>query len=336
MGILKNFEGEGHDEECIDSVPHIEQLLTTTHLTDGSSSSEDDEMDLGTTVPAPSDVHSSVLTTVRPPKVKKSVSKMPKPMIHVKSIGGKKSQGNREARRHENMCFLLNLARDLDEDFAAVNIHDLVETTVSAFAQLLLNKSQMKIWNEFAELPEAQQETLVKMIAEKRQKRKSRRDKKAQRFNHGSVSNSSDDGSDKFVLIESSATTQENHRVHSRCRQEEADVCFRRIDANIRCTLKSMLRRHHLPLDRVIWFEDDVIPFFREHSDSVYLRDLSQSFDRLLLHAVCQYLNLVSKSFTRDGERYTQVENRRVEFAPPVMLLSDYMKRLDGSANGGI
>ena len=121
-------------------------------------------MELGTAVPAPSDAQPSVLTTARPPKVKKSVSKMPKPMLHVKSIGGKKSQGNRQAKRHENsgclpsslashrapislvpVCFLLNLARDLDEDFAAVNIHDLVETTVSAFAQLLLNKSQMKV-----------------------------------------------------------------------------------------------------------------------------------------------------------------------------------------------
>ena len=42
------------------------------------------------------------------------------------------------------MCFLLNLATDLDEDFAEVNINDLVETTISAFAQLLLNKNKMK------------------------------------------------------------------------------------------------------------------------------------------------------------------------------------------------
>jgi hypothetical protein len=30
-------------------------------------------------------------------------------------------------------------------------------------------------------------------------------------------------------------------------RLEEADACFRRIDSNIRYTLKSMLKRHHLP-----------------------------------------------------------------------------------------
>ncbi len=43
------------------------------------------------------------------------------------------------------MCFLLNLATDLDDDFAEVNINDLVETTISAFAQLLLSKNKMKV-----------------------------------------------------------------------------------------------------------------------------------------------------------------------------------------------
>ncbi len=37
------------------------------------------------------------------------------------------------------------------------------------------------------------------------------------------------------------------------------------------------------------------------------------------------------KGFTRDGERYTQVENRRIEFVPPIMLLSEYVKLLDGT-----
>jgi hypothetical protein len=43
------------------------------------------------------------------------------------------------------VCFLLNLATDLDEDFAEVNINDLVESTISAFAQLLLSKNKMKV-----------------------------------------------------------------------------------------------------------------------------------------------------------------------------------------------
>lgn len=35
--------------------------------------------------------------------------------------------------------------------------------------------------------------------------------------------------------------------------------------------------------------------------------------------------------FTRDGERYTQVENRRRNFGPPNILLSEYLKRLVGT-----
>ncbi len=46
--------------------------------------------------------------------------------------------------------------------------------------------------------------------------------------------------------------------------------------------------------------------------------------------------NLISfffKGFTRDGERYTQVENRRIEFVPPIILLSEYIKSIDGTMN---
>jgi hypothetical protein len=37
------------------------------------------------------------------------------------------------------------MATDLDDDFAEVNMNDLVETTISAFAQLLLSKNKMKV-----------------------------------------------------------------------------------------------------------------------------------------------------------------------------------------------
>ena len=49
------------------------------------------------------------------------------------------------------MCFLLNLTSDLDDDFAEMNMNDLVETTVSAFAQLLLSKNKMKVRLALAE-----------------------------------------------------------------------------------------------------------------------------------------------------------------------------------------
>ncbi len=56
-------------------------------------------------VPAPSAISIVPLTSNRMPKVKKTVSKIPKPILHVKNVGGKKSQGHRQARRHENSLF---------------------------------------------------------------------------------------------------------------------------------------------------------------------------------------------------------------------------------------
>lgn len=44
-----------------------------------------------------------------------------------------------------SVCFLLNLTKDLDEDFAEVRFDDIVETTMSAFAEVLLNKRNMKV-----------------------------------------------------------------------------------------------------------------------------------------------------------------------------------------------
>ncbi len=64
-----------------------------------SSSSDNDEVHETSTVPVISNVP---LTISRTTKVKKPASKIPKPILHVKNIGGKKSQGHRQARRHEN------------------------------------------------------------------------------------------------------------------------------------------------------------------------------------------------------------------------------------------
>lgn len=140
--------------------------FVTGFSSDSSSSNEDEEVvpQSAPLVPPTPALNASIpAVSNRTLKVKKTVSKIPKPILHVKNVSGKQSQGNRQARRHENslfskispkhcfhpglilVCFLLNLAADLDEDFAEVNINDLVETTISAFAQLLLSKNKMKV-----------------------------------------------------------------------------------------------------------------------------------------------------------------------------------------------
>jgi len=43
-------------------------------------------------------------------------------------------------------------------------------------------------------------------------------------------------------------------------------------------------------------FEEDVVSFFKEWPTSVYISKLGSSFERMLLHALCQYLDLKSRS----------------------------------------
>ena len=42
--------------------------------------------------------------------------------------------------------------------------------------------------------------------------------------------------------------------------------------------------------------ENEITTFFSEWPDSVYVQAIPNSYERMLLHAVCQYLDLKSRS----------------------------------------
>ncbi|KFP84244.1 R3H domain-containing protein 4, partial [Acanthisitta chloris] len=54
----------------------------------------------------------------------------------------------------------------------------------------------------------------------------------------------------------------------------------------------------------------------------------SPSFERLLLHALCQYMDLVSASSDIEGKRQMKVSNKHRVFLPPERLLSDYLGQM--------
>ncbi|KAJ0065542.1 hypothetical protein NL108_013104, partial [Boleophthalmus pectinirostris] len=66
--------------------------------------------------------------------------------------------------------------------------------------------------------------------------------------------------------------------------------CFQRIDRRLRITL----RKRQVPIGTVEVLEDSLLNFFNAQPTSIYTTSLSSSFERLLLHAVCQYMDLVS------------------------------------------
>ncbi|KAF7703474.1 R3H domain-containing protein 4 [Silurus meridionalis] len=100
-----------------------------------------------------------------------------------------------------------------------------------------------------------------------------------------------------------------------------AQACFQRIDRKLRATLK----RKHVPKTTLEILESDLLTFFEAHPQSTYVAELSSSFERLLLHAICQYMDLASASTDCNGARQTKVVNKQGEFLPPSPLLSAYL-----------
>uniref|UniRef100_A0A8C0G6H9 R3H domain containing 4 n=1 Tax=Chelonoidis abingdonii TaxID=106734 RepID=A0A8C0G6H9_CHEAB len=83
--------------------------------------------------------------------------------------------------------------------------------------------------------------------------------------------------------------------------------CFQRISRRLRTTL----RRGRIPMvrpSRLVCF--------------------CSSFERLLLHALCQYMDLVSASSDFEGKRQMKVSNKHRDFLPPELLLSAYLEQM--------
>ncbi|KPP72150.1 R3H domain-containing protein 4-like, partial [Scleropages formosus] len=99
---------------------------------------------------------------------------------------------------------------------------------------------------------------------------------------------------------------------------------FLRIDRRLRTTL----RRKQIPLGILEVLEEDLLRFFVAQPHSVYITRLGSSFERLLLHAICQYMDLVSASTDCNGARQTEVVNKQEEFLPPKPLLSVYLEQM--------
>ncbi|NXW11436.1 R3HD4 protein, partial [Fregetta grallaria] len=74
--------------------------------------------------------------------------------------------------------------------------------------------------------------------------------------------------------------------------------------------------------------EEELLAFFSVTPHSVYTALMDNSFERLLLHALCQYMDLVSASSDIEGKRQMKVSNKHRIFLPPELLLSDYLGQM--------
>ncbi|XP_069126172.1 R3H domain-containing protein 4-like [Argopecten irradians] len=213
--------------------------------------------------------------------------------------GSSKKTGVKKSRRGENMKYLLNLTEKDDDIELSMEVG---EPSMSVFAELFMEHEKMKAWKDFMNSSEEEQGRILQQGSTNT---KNNKDKHKEKDN---------DELDSWEEI------PDNRAVHPAYTAEE---CYQRLDRNIRMFLK----RRNIPVGILKNLEQDLISFFSDWPGSVYISKLTSSFERMLLHAICQYLNLSSTSFDDGNCRQTHVENKLSSFSPPSVLLSAYLQK---------
>lgn len=232
--------------------------------------------------------------------------------------------GVRQLNRLANLAFLLEQAADKDADESGqVDFVDLVSSRTSVFAELLEYEEKMSMWNDFVDSSEEEQVRIL----EKASGRKKRSDSEGDDFVKVDSSDICEGGiidQCKLRLTVSGQELDMNMDDKHSASSESAGARFRRISHNLR----AFLRKRQFPHGELLGIEKELVSFFSDDPSSIYVAQLSDSFRRLLLHAVSQYLDLRAASFdVKGGIRQTQVENEG-RFMPPATPLADYVEDL--------
>ncbi|XP_020511082.2 R3H domain-containing protein 4 [Labrus bergylta] len=202
-----------------------------------------------------------------------------------------RAKGKKSLRRLENTRFLANLLEreECSKDDLEVCSNPAIP---SIFTEACTNGHYIEPWNDFMNCSGEEQERLLSLLEQEgAQKKTTTKLLKDQRN------------------VNLAFTAQD---------------CFQRIDRRLRTTLK----RKQIPIGTVEVLEENLLSFFNAQPHSVYTTNLGSSFERLLLHAVCQYMDLVSASTDYNGSRQTEVVNKQEEFLPPGRLLSAHLERM--------
>ncbi|KAI8787401.1 R3H domain-containing protein 4 [Biomphalaria glabrata] len=263
-------------------------FLTTVHVENNLLSSTDEEESDSQSVQSQRAVRPH-----RRPQIHISVSQE-----NLAKYGSRR--GIRHARRLDNLRYLINL-EEKDEDIVSNDPSSTFEPSVSLFEELFDDPEKMEMWNSFVESSEEEQRKILN-------------------YRGLHIIKEEDEGSDtktaedNWVMI---LDERSDHPAYSPVQ------CYNRVDRNLR----TLLKRRHLPLGILASLEREIVTFFHDCPTSVFISDISSSFERMLLHALCQYLNLHSQSYDDHGSRRTQVENKFQQFRPPSLLLTEYLQQ---------
>lgn len=203
-----------------------------------------------------------------------------------------KAKGKKSLQRLENTRYLMTL---LERDDCTSEEGDLAHPAPpSIFTEACSNETYMKIWNDFMNRSGEEQERVLLYLEEEASKKS------------------------KNKLSNKAEIKWKEHPPFA------PKDCFQRISRRLRTTLK----RSRIPMGTLEGLEEELLAFFSTNPHAVYTAMMDNSFERLLLHALCQYMDLVSASSDYDGKRQMKVSNKRTVFLPPELLLSTYLEQM--------
>ncbi|KAM6939455.1 R3H domain-containing protein 4 isoform 1-T1 [Lycodopsis pacificus] len=202
-----------------------------------------------------------------------------------------RAKGKKSLRRQENTRFLANL---LERDECSKDDLEVCSNPAipSIFTEACTNGNYIEPWNDFMNCSGEEQERLLSLLEQEVAKKKN-----------------------------TNRPLKDERNVNPAFTAQD---CFQRIDRRLRATL----RRKQIPMGKLEVLEENLLSFFIDQPHSVYTTNLASSFERLLLHAVCQYMDLVSASSDYNRSRQTEVVNKQEEFLPPTLLLSAYLEQM--------
>ncbi|GAB6024371.1 R3H domain containing 4, variant 2 [Chamberlinius hualienensis] len=193
-------------------------------------------------------------------------------------------------------CILYSALMMLDslntEEFDEVSIGDFMSSRISAFSKLLEERRNLKLWKDFINCSEEKQAVMLSSCTEA----------------HGNAAAMSSTSAKKSAA---------NHREVG-----SADVSFHRVGSGFR----ALIKKKQISMGILSHMENELIDFFTNWPKSVYVSQLPNGYERLILHALCQYLDLIAQSFSGKGSRQTRVENRHQVFSTPPILLTKFLE----------
>lgn len=181
-----------------------------------------------------------------------------------------KAKGRKSLQRLENTQYLLTLL-ETDGGPAGLDDGDLAPPAAPGiFAEACSNETYVEVWNDFMNRSGEEQERVLRYLEDEGKSKTRRRGP---------------------------------GRGEDRRREDPAYTprdCFQRISRRLRAVLK----RSRIPMGTLETWEERLLRFFSVSPQAVYTAMLDSSFERLLLHAICQYMDLISaKPGPRGGAR---------------------------------